>query len=393
MSEQDFDSFEITLGDAMRGERATLGKSLMDVQRELKIRASYISAIEDTDPSAFDTPGFVAGYVRSYARYLGLDPEWAYERFCAESAFSAVHGMSEEAKGPKRAATGALVANPRLQSTEKLGRTPFAAQATGVAMSLDVRGLASSLVLVAMLFGLGYGGWAVLQEVQRVQVAPVEQAPRVLAQIDPLAGVSVLSMDQPVQTTASEEALTRLYRPEALDLPVITARDSAIGTLTVSAINPRRPDEIAPEVFASADMDVTAQSDADRLFGPILPQVMQSDVPEVGLIPTQDVWVSITALDGTKVHEKLLARGEEYILPKVDEPLVLRAGNPTALYFRVDKDFFGPASTESSLVKNVPLAPEELQAAFAPAYPDELPALASVVKDLFDPASTPNASQ
>ncbi|WP_283647239.1 helix-turn-helix domain-containing protein, partial [Marinovum algicola] len=62
------------LGDIMRGERATLGKSLLDVQRELRIKASYIAAIENCDPSAFDTPGFIAGYVRSYARYLNMDP-------------------------------------------------------------------------------------------------------------------------------------------------------------------------------------------------------------------------------------------------------------------------------------------------------------------------------
>ncbi len=61
----------------MRGERATMGKTLLDVQRELKIKAAYIAAIENADPSAFETPGFIAGYVRSYARYLGMDPEWA----------------------------------------------------------------------------------------------------------------------------------------------------------------------------------------------------------------------------------------------------------------------------------------------------------------------------
>ncbi|HBD90429.1 MAG TPA: DUF4115 domain-containing protein, partial [Gemmobacter sp.] len=38
-----FDDFELRLGDVMRGERATLGKSLLDVQRELKIKATYIA--------------------------------------------------------------------------------------------------------------------------------------------------------------------------------------------------------------------------------------------------------------------------------------------------------------------------------------------------------------
>ena len=47
-----FDAFELRLGDLMRGERATLGKSLLDVQRELRIKASYIAAIENADPDA-----------------------------------------------------------------------------------------------------------------------------------------------------------------------------------------------------------------------------------------------------------------------------------------------------------------------------------------------------
>ncbi|MDT2076615.1 MAG: helix-turn-helix domain-containing protein, partial [Planktomarina sp.] len=62
-----FDDFHISLGDIMRGERATLGKSLIDVEDALKIKAIYIAAVEDSNQSVFDTPGFIAGYVRSYA--------------------------------------------------------------------------------------------------------------------------------------------------------------------------------------------------------------------------------------------------------------------------------------------------------------------------------------
>ena len=83
-----FDDFEQRLGDLMRGERATMGKSLLDVQRELRIKAAYVAAIENCDPSAFDTPGFIAGYVRSYARYLGLDPEEAFAKPSARKAAS-----------------------------------------------------------------------------------------------------------------------------------------------------------------------------------------------------------------------------------------------------------------------------------------------------------------
>ena len=98
-----FDDYELRLGDIMRGERATMAKSLLDVQRELKIKASYIAAIENCDVTAFETPGFVAGYVRSYARYLGMDPEVTFRRFCEEADFTVAHGMSAAASGPVKA--------------------------------------------------------------------------------------------------------------------------------------------------------------------------------------------------------------------------------------------------------------------------------------------------
>lgn len=93
-----FDDFDLRLGDIMRGERATMGKSLLDVQRELKIKATYIAAIENSDPSAFETPGFIAGYVRSYARYLALDPEWAFETFCREADFATLSGLEQNGR-------------------------------------------------------------------------------------------------------------------------------------------------------------------------------------------------------------------------------------------------------------------------------------------------------
>src|SRR6056297_3993513 len=99
-----FDAFDLRLGDLMRGERATLGKSLLDVERELKIKANFVAAIENTDPSVFDTPGFIPGYVRSYARYLGMDPDTAFRTFCAESGFSIAHGMSAEASSIRKPA-------------------------------------------------------------------------------------------------------------------------------------------------------------------------------------------------------------------------------------------------------------------------------------------------
>ena len=179
-----FDDFDLRLGDIMRGERATMGKSLLDVQRELKIKATYISAIENTDPSAFDTPGFVAGYVRSYARYLNMDPEWAFKTFCEEGNFEVAHGMSpaarirsDRAPGVKKsAAASAKPAHLRDPFTDP--SVSYLPKGEATLSRVEPRAIASVVVLIALLAGIGYGGWAVLQEVQKVRLTPVDQTPR-----------------------------------------------------------------------------------------------------------------------------------------------------------------------------------------------------------------------
>ena len=97
-----FDSYPIMLGDEMRGERASLGKSLEDAERDLRIKKRMIVAIENCDLEGFPNRSVVAGYVRSYARYLGMDPEDCYQRFCAESGYqSPVAMMAQQASGSR----------------------------------------------------------------------------------------------------------------------------------------------------------------------------------------------------------------------------------------------------------------------------------------------------
>ena len=153
-----FDGFELRLGDLMRGERATMGKSLLDVQRELKIKAAYIAAIENADPSAFDTPGFIAGYVRSYGRYLSMDPDWAFDTFCRESGFVTAHGMSAAASSakPARHDFGASGVGKDIFSSSA---TPFIPAGEAMLSRIEPGAIGSVAVLIALIGGLGFGGW------------------------------------------------------------------------------------------------------------------------------------------------------------------------------------------------------------------------------------------
>lgn len=345
-----FDDFELRLGDLMRGERATLAKSLLDVQRELRIKASYVAAIENADITAFETPGFIAGYVRSYARYLGMDQDWAFARFCNESGFQPTHGMAAAAsvRRPPRAVPAEPLANPNAS---------FVPRAEAFWRKIEPRAVGSLMVLVALVGGLGYGGWSILQEVQRVQVAPVEQAPGMLALIDPLAAAGVaLSAADTAPALPAAEALDRLYRPRPLETPILVARDSPIA-----AIDPRAAGALAEAQPALLPVVPFAEPALEE----VVAHAVAPDAPAVELLAVRPAWVRVQAADGTVILEKILDAGERFVLPKLEEPPVLRAGESGAVYFAVNGVTYGPAGAPGAVTKNIVLSPEALTTAYA----------------------------
>jgi cytoskeletal protein RodZ len=370
-----FDDFELRLGDLMRGERATMGKSLLDVQRELKIKATYIAAIENCDVSAFETQGFVAGYVRSYARYLAMDPDWAFSKFCVEANFAVAHGMSAAASSAGITAVRSRAAEHR----DPLGNpnASFVPRAESMLARVEPGAVGSIFVLIALISAIGYGGWSVLQEVQRVQLSPVDQAPTVVAEIDPLGNVDAsaapLVRSAPATAgsadvvaandeTAQPDLMGRLYRPEALDVPVLVSRDGPIA-----AIDPRISSAL-PAAGAGAET-TSADFDAQAAAIDAAIQVVTADAPAVELLAVRPSWVRVQSADGTVLFEKNLDAGERYVVPQMEEPAVLRAGNSGSVYFAVNGVTYGPAAPGSQVVKNVVLSPEALTAAYAIAEP------------------------
>jgi cytoskeleton protein RodZ len=55
--------------------------SLSDAAQQIRIRSVYLSAIEDESWSTIGAPVYIRGFIRTYARFLGLDPEAAVAAF------------------------------------------------------------------------------------------------------------------------------------------------------------------------------------------------------------------------------------------------------------------------------------------------------------------------
>ena len=379
MKLKSFDDYEMRLGDIMRGERATLGKSLLDVQRELRIKASYIAAIEDADPAAFDTPGFISGYVRSYARFLKMDPDVAFAAFCAESGFVPAHGMSAAASVRRPETEDSIEAAQNAFNPFVNPKTPFLPSDETWMARVQYNAVGSIVVLLLLIGGIGFGGWSLLREIQRVQIVPVDQAPLALAEVDPLQTVlsnsAVNAMDTAGAARAGTAKIDRLYRPKALDAPVLVARDGPISTLDPSAMGAFVVPEpkVEPLIVAAQSADLEAVQTVD------VPIVLEEPLPELALFAVRPAWVRIRSGDGDVIFEKILDAGEEYTLPQTEVAAVLRAGMSGSIYFKVNGQLYGPAGQKTSTIKNVSLSISSVTERYAKADVMLDPVLARVL--------------
>lgn len=386
-----FDDYEVTLGDKMRGERASLGKSLSDAERELRISAKLIVAIENCDLEAFPNQSVVAGYVRSYARYLGMDADECYQRFCEATGFQSPTALLATGGTPARGRGQRVVSGGRgSEIAQSRFAMPPAPRRFGSRISLA--GLISGIALVALVGGLGFGLHSLLQDIQRVDFAPIPQAPEVVAEAPvigpPDAGGGPVARPDPA-IYADEGRLAALVLPAQLPPPRLPPRDGPI-----SALDPERHGVFAglgrtrPAIDSADDAIAAAGSDQARPVEsrdaaltelPATPQDAAAAVTraapeqprtELVLHATEESWVRIrTGLD--TIFERIMGPGEQFALPGNLQDGVLRSGNPGGIYMLIDGVPHGPLG-RSGRPANVEISAELLRDRFPAVAPDTL---------------------
>ncbi len=140
-----------SVGAGLRDVRERLGWKLPDVADNLRIRPEFLEAIEAGNLAALPGPAYRAGFVRSYARSLGLDADEILRRFRAEG------GLPDTAKTETRFIT----------------TVPDSGVPKGAAVAVGI------LLLLA-----GYALWYHYSGTQR---RLAEEVPAVPAQLAPLA--------------------------------------------------------------------------------------------------------------------------------------------------------------------------------------------------------------
>ena len=314
-----FDDYALRLGDEMRGRRASMGKSLLDVERDLRIRAILVDAIEKADPKSFEAAWLIPGHVRSYARYLDMDPDDAYRRFCAECGFDAAEEQSSRRKS-NGGKSGLFSFFRSRRSRVSGGRGSSGQQFIWQENRLAFDALGSTFVLLALTGGIVYVGWAVYDEIQSVvypdseQVLLVTNSELTTVPSGPLGGGDALS-----STDGLLQSLVR--RSDAIGAidPDVT------GFFASKETEAGQIEEEAAVLASAVDVETTVVQETVK--------EQRTAAREVIIVPSRPSWIRVTEDGGTTLFEKVLASGERYLVPSLDIPPRLRAGDPGSLYF------------------------------------------------------------
>jgi transcriptional regulator with XRE-family HTH domain len=133
------------LGDAFRTAREAQGLTLSDVAQRIHIRTAYLAAIESEDWNVIGPTVYVKGFLRSYARCLGLDADAAVRELGADVETAPVRNAA-----PAKPAAPAFTPAQRPEAPAAANRGATARPRRGPSVgALAGLAVALGLVLVA----------------------------------------------------------------------------------------------------------------------------------------------------------------------------------------------------------------------------------------------------
>lgn len=332
-----YDDYRHSFGDELRGRRASMGKGLLDVQKELGIKPWIIVSIEKADPKSFDSPWMIAPLVKSYARYLGMDADEAYAKFQAEGssetkATSRI-GKFRRLRAPRRA-IGRSVAAANLSTLSDQGFSRLSGSSRK--LKLSAAAALSSVVVAALCVGIIYLVWTVYMDFQTIEVKTDSSQ---FAD----AGNSAVP-----ETTVTLPSRIRQEPPKGFGV------GTGIAELNPDSqgVYPRFDDDAVGMELAGADGLPAVGPDlgADEQTG--LGEPLVEEPVKVVVVGSSDVWVRVyNQFDSDNIiKEGILKAGEEFIVPTDGGPFFLRTGLSSSTYFRIGAAVYGPVPSDGNSV-------------------------------------------
>ncbi|MBS0296312.1 MAG: helix-turn-helix domain-containing protein [Proteobacteria bacterium] len=316
-----------TLSEGLRAAREASGRSLDDLADATRVRKQYLIALEEGAWDRLPSRPFSTGYVRAYARALGLDEETAADRFKTEAPDHATQlraPVGSELDDVKPRHTPWIVGAVVLISAVVLWNVARHAMTGQKSHTGDLAAASSHEKWSLGWPGLGSGGDGNVIRISAPQAAPKDQ-----------------TVPAPYITPGLEAELSQ-------GQPVVAAAGPAVPV--GAAFNPKGA------IYGA---------------GPTESVVLVQALKPVGVV--------LRGSDGTVYFAKQLAAGESYRVPNGGGQ-VLDVSDPTSLSLYMNGEYRGPlaaavTSTQQmfSQAQGLAAAAQRQQAAQAPSQATPAP--------------------
>ncbi len=316
---------DMAVGEILRRAREHYGQSLDQVERNLRIRAIQLDALEKGDISQLPGRVYAIGFVRSYAEYLGFDGDKMVSLFKKQS-----YGTAKPEKN---------LSFPVPASESKLPAMPFAVIAAVV-----------GVILIAVWAGSSASDTMDISSIPPVS-KPETQAAAAAPQTPPAAAPDAAQQTAMVAPSAGSAA--------APEVAASTPQSNIPGGITVSAA-----DGITPPPPVNADQ---AQAAAGTTPAPEQAQVLPAaataapapaitEEQKKGIIlnVTENSWVEIRDANGKALVSRVLQAGDQYFVP--DSPdLTMSLGNASGVTIVADGVEIGPLGAQGQVRRGISL--------------------------------------
>lgn len=337
------------VGLELKAHRERKGHELEMAGRVLRIKTAHIRAIEESRFA--DLPGktYAVGFVRSYAEYLGLNPDDCIRRFKIEYD-EATKPSADEAGARKKS----RLAFPDAHEDRRLPH-------------------GSLIVLTGIMVMAVWGGWYLTTSAERQfnDAETVALPPSDLptpedadAMLRAAADTSLRGAPGGEAASAGEAAEPDATPTEGASAPV-TQAEQLVAALTGTGQSADAPtNDLAQTPLEANELpqaplstDVSARE--AQVFG------VQNNAARVILRARGNAWVRVEGPDGAVLFEETLVRGDSYRVPN-RAGVILATRNAGAVELLLDGQSLGPVGAVGEPLLEVSLDAGTLRAGNSP---------------------------
>ncbi len=254
----------LDIGDALKAAREAKGWTVQDAANKLRLMVRQVEAMETEDYAALGQPVFARGFVRNYARLLGMDPEPLLTR------------MAESGAAP----------------AEKVETESYAPVSSQGISPILIGSLAVQTLLLAIPAGIYL--WLNSGEDEEPAAPPAQAAP---------VAPSAPSASPETQPEQAPEAASPVAPVAPAEIPAPAAMPQA-PSVTPKPAPPAAPAQPKPESPPAPAADAAAPEASGN---PYLPANFRNK--SIRLQFDQDAWVQIRDGNGRTIHSTLSKAG------------------------------------------------------------------------------------